>query len=404
MTVRLTILAPLRHRDFRLLFIGQAVSILGNQLYVVALPFQILALRGSPLQLGTGFALFSGAQLITILFGGALVDRFSRRRVILTMDFLSTIAVAAVAALGLTHHLQIGYLFALSAFFGMTFSFYTPALSAIMPELIPADVLVPGNALRGLAGQSSRVIGPLLGGLVVTALGPPWAFAIDAATFAFSFAVFYFSNPPRREAAPRKPLLAEIREGIAYTFSITWIWVSIVGFAATNGIFFTGFGVALPFLVLKVLHGTPVTYGLIGAASGAGEVAGGLLVGTVHFKRLLVGTYLFSAALGVAFVVYGLAPLLPVVLAGALTFSLCIVLSNTHWESALQRFVPANLLGRVTSIDNFGSFLVAPLAPLIGGLALERSGPGATFVVGGIAAALYWAFAFAVVRPDRRQT
>ena len=404
MTVRLTILAPLRHRDFRLLFIGQAVSMLGNQLYMVALPFQILALRGSPLQLGTGFALFSGAQLITILFGGALVDRFSRRRVILTMDFLSTIAVAAVAALGLTHHLQIGYLFALSAFFGATFSFYTPALSAIMPELIPTDVLVPGNALRGLAGQSSRVIGPLLGGLVVTALGPPWAFAIDAATFAFSFAVFYFSNPPPREAAPRKPLLAEIREGVAYTFSITWIWVSIVGFAVTNGIFFTGFAVGLPFLVLKVLHGTPATYGLIGAASGLGEVAGGLLVGTVHFKRLLIGTYLFSAALGLAFVVYGLAPLLPVVLAAAVTFNLCIVLSNTHWDSALQRFVPANLMGRVTSIDYFGSFLVAPLAPLIGGLVLERSGPGPIFVVGGIVAALYWAIAFVVVRPDRRLT
>ena len=404
MTVRLTILAPLRHRDFRLLFIGQAVSMFGNQLYMVALPFQILALRGSPLQLGTGFALFSGAQLITILFGGALVDRFSRRRVILTMDFLSTIAVAAVATLGLTHHLQIGYLFALSAFFGATFSFYTPALSAIMPELIPTDVLVPGNALRGLAGQSSRVIGPLVGGLVVTSLGPPWAFAIDAATFAFSFAVFYFSNPPQREPAPRKPLLADIRDGVAYTFSVTWIWVSIVGFAATNGIFFTGFTVALPFLVLKVLHGTPVTYGLIGAAAGVGEVAGGLLVGTVHFKRLLIGTYVFSAGLGLAFVLFGLAPLLPLVLAGALSFNLCIVLSNTHWESALQRFVPTNLMGRVTSIDYFGSFLVGPLAPLIGGMVLERSWPGPIFVVGGIVEALYWAIAFALVRPDRRLT
>src|SRR5947209_9962069 len=182
-------LAPLRHRDFRLLFIGQTVSMTGNQLYSVALPFQILALKGSPLQLGTGFAIFAGSQLLTILFGGALVDRLPRRQVILTMDLLSTVAVTLVAVLGLTHHLQIPYLYVLSAFFGATFSFYTPALSAILPELIPANILVPGNALRGLSNQSARVIGPLLGGLLVTAWGPPWAFAIDAATFAFSFAV-----------------------------------------------------------------------------------------------------------------------------------------------------------------------------------------------------------------------
>ena len=92
--MRLKILAPLRHRNFRLLFIGQAISMIGNQLYFVALPFQILALHGSPLQLGTGFAIFATAQLVTILFGGALVDRLPRRRVILTMDLLSTVVVA----------------------------------------------------------------------------------------------------------------------------------------------------------------------------------------------------------------------------------------------------------------------------------------------------------------------
>ena len=273
MTVRLQILTPLRHRDFRLLFIGQGVSVAGNQMYTVALPFQILALGGSPLQLGAGFTLFAAAQLLTILFGGALVDRFPRRRVILTMDLLSAVVVGLVAALGLSHHLQIPYLFVMSAFFGATFSFYTPALSAIMPELIPADVLVPGNALRGVSTQSSRIVGLLLAGLVVTAWGPPWAFAVDAATFAVSFVVFWFSRPPQREPAPRKPILAEIREGVSYTFSVTWIWVAIVGFAATNGFFFAGFTVAMPLLVLKVLKGTAATYAAINAVAATGEVA-----------------------------------------------------------------------------------------------------------------------------------
>lgn len=402
MTVRLTILAPLRQRDFRLLFTGQLVSMLGNQIYSVALPFQILALGGSPLQLGTGFAFFTGAQLVTALFGGALVDRFPRRRVILTMDFLSTIAVGAVALLGLTHHLQIAHLFALSAFFGATFSFYAPALSAIMPELIPDEVLVPGNALRGVSGQSARVIGPVLGGVIVTAWGSPWAFAIDAATFAVAFVVFLFSRPPKREPAARTSILADIRDGFAYTFSVSWIWVSIVGFTATNGFFFAGFSVALPLLVLKVLHGTPAIYGLIGAAAGLGELAGGLLVGSVHIRRLLLGTYIFSGLLGVAFALYGLAPLLPVVLLGGFAFNVCIVIANTHWETALQRFVPTNLLGRVISVDNFGSWLVAPIAPLLGALVLSHSSPSVIFVAGGLAAASYWAVASAILRPERQ--
>src|SRR2546423_7955755 len=184
-------LQPLRHRDFRLLWIGQTVSMLGNGLYSVALPFQILQLKGTPLQLATGFTVYSVAQLLTILFGGAIVDRLSRRRVILTTDAASALVIGSVAGLGLTHHLQIPYLYVASAFFGATFSFYRPAMSAILPELVPADLLVPGNALRGLSSQSARVLGPLLGGLVVTALGPPVGFAIDAGTFAFSFAVFW---------------------------------------------------------------------------------------------------------------------------------------------------------------------------------------------------------------------
>ena len=401
MTVRLAILAPLRHRDFRLLFTGQSVSMVGNQLYSVALPFQILALKGSALQLGTGFAIFASSQLVTILFGGALVDRLPRRAVILSMDLLSALVVAIVAALGLTHHLQIWNLFVLSAFFGATFSFYTPALQAILPEIIPADVLVPGNALRGLTRQSARVIGPIVGGLLVSTAGPPVAFAVDATTFAFSFAVFWFARPPARQPAPRRPILAEIREGFAYVFSVSWIWVSIVGFTATNGFFFAGFTVALPFLVLNVLKGTAATYGLIGAAAGLGEVAGGLLAGTLHFKKLVVGTYVYSALLGLAFAILGAAPLVPVVLLGGFLFNLCLVASNAHWESALQKHVPPNLIGRVTSVDYFGSFLPGPFATILAAATLERFGASTIFVAGGLITFVYWIAAGAILRPDR---
>ncbi|MGH7759897.1 MAG: MFS transporter [Candidatus Dormibacteraceae bacterium] len=399
--MHLTIVRPLKHRDFRLLFIGQSVSLLGNQLYFVALPFQILALHGSPLQLGTGFAIFSGAQLLTVLFGGALVDRLHRRNVVLAVDLISAVVVGFVAALGLAHRLEIPYLYALSAFFGATFSFYQPAMSAIMPELIPSDVLVPGNALLGLSRRTGSIIGPVLGGVIVSTAGPPWAFAVDAFSFAFSFAVFFFSTPPRREAAPRKHLLAEIRDGVTFTFSVTWIWVAIIGFALSNGFYFAGFTVALPLLVLKVLMGNAATYGLIGASAGVGELVGGLIVGSIHVRRVGVGIYMCSGLLGLAFAAYGIAPKLPVVLIAAFAFAMMIVVANTLWEATMQSQVPGHLIGRVSSVDEFGSFLIGPVAPVLSAVAITQIGPGPIFIIGGLISFAIWMVALALVRQVR---
>jgi len=400
--VQVRILQPLRHRDFRLLWIGQSVSQVGNALYYVALPFQILALGGSPLQLGIGFTIFSTAQLLVILFGGAIVDRLPRRQVILASDLASGVVVGAVAVLGLTGHLQIAYLYVASAFFGVAFSFYTPAMSAIMPELVPSDVLVAGNALRGLAGQSARVVGPLLGGLVVAKAGPPLAFAIDAATFFFSFVVFFLASPPKREPPPRQSLLSQMREGLAFTFSVQWIWLTIVGFGFVNGFYFAAFTVALPLLVLNVLHGTAATFGVIGAAGGVGELIGGLVVGNIRVRRVGLAIYATQLLLGLSVVGYGIVPLLPVVLVAAAGFGWAIVVSNTLWESALQRHVPVALIGRVTSIDYFGSFLVGPVAPIAAAAAIPLIGPAGIFLIGGAIACVFSVAAPALSRSIRK--
>jgi hypothetical protein len=394
-------LEPLRHRDFRLLWIGQSVSTIGNALYGVALPFQILALKGSPLQLGTGFAIFSGAQLLSILFGGALVDRLPRRRVILASDLASGIVVGLIALLGFSGRLQIAHLYIASAFSGLAFSFYTPAISAIMPELVPKDILVAGNALRGLGRQAGRVFGPLLGGIIVSSAGPPAAFAIDSATFIFSFAIFVFANPPKRELPQPASLISQIREGVAFTFSVNWLWVSIVGFGIANAFYLASFTVALPILVLKVLMGSAATYGLIGAFAGIGELIGGLLVGNLHFRRLGPAIYAFNAFIGLSLAGFAIAPLLIVVLVSAAAFNVGIVVANTLWDSALQKHVPAGLIGRVSSVDNFGSFLVGPVAPILAATIIQSFGPSALFLIGGVVSVVFWVVAFALVRSVR---
>src|SRR6202171_5911909 len=304
-------LQPLRHRDFRLLWMGQSVSTLGNALYSVALPFQILALGGSPLQLGTGFAIFSTAQLVVILVSG--------------------LVVGVIATLGATGSLQIPHLYIASAFFGVAFSFYTPAMTAIMPELVPKDVLVAGNSLRSLSAEGARVVGPLLGGVIVAAAGPPVAFALDSGTFIFSFLVFLFAHSPRREPPPTRPLLSQMREGVTYTFSVGWLWTTICGFAFTNAIYFASFTVALPLLVLRSLHGTAATFGVIGAAGGLGSIAGALFVGNLRIRRVGLAMYIGNALIGVALLAYGIAPYLPLVLLGSVAFAATLVGAKQLW-------------------------------------------------------------------------
>jgi MFS family permease len=394
-------LQPLRHRDFRLLWMGQSVSMLGNAVYGVALPFQILALGGSPVQLGTGFAIFSASQLLVVLVGGALVDRLPRRSVILTSDLVSGLVVGAIAVLGLTRSLQIAHLYIASACFGVAFSFYTPAMTAIMPELVPKDILVAGNALRSLTGQGARVLGPLLGGLIVTAAGPPIAFALDAGTFMFSFLVFLLAHPPRHEPPAPRPLLSQMREGLAYTFSVNWLWITIVGFALTNAVNFAVFTVANPLLVLKVLHGTAATFGLIGAAGGVGSIAGALFVGNLRVRKIGRAMYIGNALIGASVFVWGLAPFLPLVLFGSFAFAAALVGANTLWESMLQKHVPGELIGRVSSVDNFGSFLIGPIAPIVAAAIIERSSPSAIFIWGGALSIVFWTSMLAVNRSVR---
>ena len=381
------ILEPLRHRDFRLLWTGQTVSRLGNFIYMVALPFQILALGGSPLQLGLSAAISTGTALVFLLAGGAIVDRLPRRVVILASDFASGIVVSAVAVLGLTGALRIEHLYVASAFFGMTSAFFMPAMTAILPELVPAEVLQSGNALNGLSRQAARVGGPVVGGLIVAAAGPPVAFAIDAVTFFVSFVALWLARPPRREPPTPAPFLKQVREGISFTFSLPWLWITIAIFAVVNLTFSGPLTVALPLLVRDVLHGDARLFGAIGTAVGVGEMSGTFLSGQFPVRRTGIVMYVWAILSGVALAAIGLVATLPDIYVFAFAQGLSLVGFQVLWDTSLQRHVPREILGRVSSVDGFGSILLLPVGPLIFAALVERFGPAPTFVVGGVATA-----------------
>jgi MFS family permease len=226
-----------------------------------------------------------------------------------------------------------------------------------------------------------------VGGLIVAAAGPPVAFAIDAVTFFVSFVALWLARPPRREPPAPAPFLKQVREGISFTFSLPWLWITIAIFAIVNLTFSGPLTVALPLLVRDVLHGDAGLFGAIGTAVGVGEICGTFLSGQFPVRRTGVVMYAWAILSGVALAAIGLVPTLPDIYVFAFAQGLSLVGFQVLWDTSLQRHVPRDILGRVSSVDAFGSILLLPVGPLIFAALVERFGPAPTFVFGGVASA-----------------
>jgi DHA3 family tetracycline resistance protein-like MFS transporter len=381
------VLEPLRHRDFRLLWTGQTLTLLGSFVSNVAYPFQILQLGGSAIELGALASIYTGSTLVFLLLGGAIADRVPRRMLIVITELASGLISGAIALLGYAGALQIWHLYVAVALFGAATSFSVPAIGALIPELVPEEILVPGNAIRGLSRQASRTGGPVIGGLLVALSGPAAAFAFDALTFFVSaLAVMFIRARPILPSKPATSVFADIREGFAFVFATQWLWVTIFGWSLINAGFISAFVVGLPLLVTKTLGLGAVAFGFITAAMGVGEAVGAALIGQVRIRRTGLAIYLFGVMSGVGLLVYGLVPTLPGALIAGWMLGFSFVCFGVLWESALQRHVPRQMLGRVTSVDWFGGSLLGPIAPIAGALISQAYGPPALFILAGTVA------------------
>jgi MFS family permease len=377
------IVEPLRHRDFRLLWTGQTLTLLGTFVSNIAYPFQILELGGSALELGTLVSFYAGSSLVFLLIGGAVADRVSRRTLIVVTELGGGAIVGIVAILGFADALEIWHLYVTYALFGAANAFSVPALGAIIPELVPEEILVPGNAVQGLSRQGARIGGPIVGGLLVATAGPPAAFAFDAVTFFLSAAAVALTRARPLAAEVGRSILGEIREGIRFVFSVQWLWVTIFGWSLIVAAFIGAVVVALPLLVTTVLGGGAEMYGFISAAVGVGEAIGATAIAQVRIRRTGLAMYLFGTLSGVALFIYGLVPTVPGALVASAINGLSFACFGILWVTALQVNVPRRLLGRVTSVDYFGGTLLAPVAPIGAAFLAQSQGPAFVFIAAG---------------------
>ena len=390
---RIGILRPLRLRDFRLLWIGSTVSFIGDGIYVVAMALQVLELSNRAGTLAYVGIAWATPQVVLSLVSGALSDRIDRRRLMIAGDLIRLVAISAIGVLSVLGTLTIPVLIALVVLFGIGQSAFGPSFSAITPSIVPEHLLVEANGL----GQFARpvallMIGPLAGGLLVAFVGPGWAFIVDGGTFAWS-ALMIFAMSVRTQTRSGTTVAAvwhEMRDGLRYVIGTRWLSVAMFGATVSLFVVWGPWETLVPFIVKNDLVIDPADEGLfLGLVFGAGGV-GALLAGLIMGQRSslprrpilwlytswALGMFM-TAGFGIATEVWH-AMFFSFVAEGSIGVLVVI------WFTLLQRLVPIDMLGRVTSLDWMITIAGVPLSFAVVGPAADAFGADAVMIWAGV--------------------
>ncbi len=403
----LPLFASLKHRPFLLLWLGQTTSRLGDQVYQIALAWWVLERTHSATAMGLVLIAAFAPTLVFVLVGGVVADRLPRLAIMLASDLLRGVLVAGIAALAFLGALPLGPIIGVSFCFGLVDAFFQPAYAAAIPQVVSRELLPSANGLRVISSRAMAIIGPALGAGLIASGGVPFAFAINGISFFVSAACLIGAIPlvRRRGDAPAPPaiglstpprsarwpfLLAQFwrdfREGLAAVGAFTWVWLTIVIAGVANLIAEGATSVALPYYVQHTL-GVPLLYGGLTAASAAGSILGAGWFGAhrhQHRGRLIYGLFILSMLVLAAI---GRWPVPPIILASMLVYGLCATTLGLAWTTALQEYIPHERLGRVTSIDQLGSYIGIPLSLGLAGVATDRFGPLPVLLWGSVLAA-----------------
>jgi MFS family permease len=379
-------LGVLRRRDFRLLFFGQGVSVLGDRMVAVALAFAVLEVGGSTSEVGLVLAAAVLPLVGSVLIGGVVADRTSRRSVMIAADLVRVASQGATATLLITGSAEVWTLALFAGLTGAATGFFNPASTGLLPEVVPPDELQPANALRATAVSTGEIAGPLVAGVLVAAAGAGWAIAVDAATFAVSALCLWGLRVPSRVAHAGASFFADLRDGWDAFRSRRWVWTFVVYFAAVNVLW--GAWSALGPVVADRELGGAAAWGVVLGSVGVGALFGSLLATRAKPRRPLMLVALADGffAMPLAFLAAGAPTAL--LACGAFLSGAGMMLGMSVWESTLQRLIPAESLSRVASYDWFGSFAFYPI-----GLALW--GPVAALI--GVSTSLWLAFGLCLV-------
>jgi MFS family permease len=358
---RLRVLEALRHHDFRLLWAGQTVSQIGDAAFVVALGWRAFTLTNKSSSLGIVLMVESLGLITTLLIGGVLADRHSRKLLLIGSDGARAIVIAGLALVDASGHLSFGLLIGFVALHGLGSGLFQPAFGGILPLLVEEPSLGSANALVGISRQTAFVVGPALAGLIYGLAGSSAIFAVDAASFVASAAFLLFARPRVYERGPHEPLRRELTTGFRYVMKVPWLWITIGTFSLVLLVGYAAFQVLLPKLVREEWNGGVGSYGLLFTLQGFGMVIGSVVLGqTAPTRRRGILIYSLFAVNWSLAALLGLSPWFGGAAVLQVGRGFCIGFAITLWDTMVMQRVPQQMLSRVISMDWFGSLGLLP--------------------------------------------
>lgn len=392
----------LGNRNFRLLWIGEGVSVLGDHFYMIALPWLVLQLTGDSLAMGTVLALSAIPRALLMLVGGALTDRFSPRSLMLASNAARFLLVSLLAGLVFAGQIQMWMLYVLAVLFGIADAFFYPAQSSMPTQLVKKEHLQVANSLIHGTMMLTMLAGPVLAGVLIAALGDGHtqtgmtgiaaAFGLDALTFLGSLATLFFIQTPAADALDQtENILGSIRAGLQFV----WNDVPLRAFffvVAVVTFFFNGpFNIAVPILADTRYPQGAVAYGVILSTWGAGSLVGMALAGMLprpNPRRM--GTVLLSlvSVMGLGLALLGISVSMVTAAAIGLILGAVNGYINIFFMTWVQSRAPKAFIGRLMSLLMFASTGLFPVSMALSGAASRSDVTILLIVSGGIVALL----------------
>jgi hypothetical protein len=395
---RISPLDVLKIRNFRLLWIGESISLIGDQFYLIALPWLVLQLTGNALAVGTVLATAGIPRALFMLLGGALTDRFTPRRLMISSNLARMTLTGLLAGLVVTDLIQLWMLYAFALLFGLADAFFFPAQTSIVPQLVEKEQLPAGNAMIQGTATLSLFAGPVLAGVMIawldagsahTTAGIALAFALDALSFLASVSMLSLMriDPVRtvRKEKNEDGVLKSIRAGLLYVWNDDTLRIVFGLIAAINLLIVGPTFVGVPVIASLHFPQGAAAFGLIMSVFGGGSFLGIVLAGALPKpspQRL--GSVLLSvmSVMGIGLVVIGLAQGVLVAALAAVAMGAANGYNNIMLITWLQGRISPSILGRIMSLVMFAAVGLNPISTALAG-ALIRLDPTALLVATG---------------------
>jgi len=372
------------HKGFIPLVSARFISNVGNGVSPIALAYGVLSIPSAD---GRDLSIVMAARFVPMvalmLLGGVVGDRYKRNRVVGGADIIGSVFVAFSAISFIGHFPSVWLLSVMGAIFGVLNALWWPAMTGVLPEILPKTKLKDGNAIVALSSNIGFVAGALLGGSLVTLYGSGWALLIDAISFLIAgYLVWNLDLPPMPERE-NNSVIHDLRIGWREFISRPWVIAIVCSFAIINMCFEAMWQVLGPLAYDQGTSG-PRNWSLNLAAVTTGMICGSVIALKIKLKRPLVSSMILIAASSVwIFAIASSQPLLLVMVCGFIS-GLAIDIFMVQWNTAMQTHIPEESFSRVAAYDAFGSFGIAPLGVAFAGPAAAYFGITATLWASGI--------------------